>query len=164
ARSCPYGIVVDENDNAWVALFGTNKLARVDAETFELTEYELPREQARARRLVLTDAGIYYGDYARGYLGHYDPETGEFAEWRMPGEEEAGAYAMAADHMGRIWFVETWQDPSRLVGFDPESETFFVMGDVPRGGGTVRHMVFDPETRSIWFGTDTNYLGQAMLP
>jgi hypothetical protein len=25
-------------------------------------------------------------------------------------------------------------------------------------------MYFDPETRSIWFGTDTNYLGRAELP
>lgn len=164
ARSRPYGIVLDENDNAWVALFGTNKLARVDAGTFELSEIELPREEARARRLVPGDSGLYYGDYAKGYLGHYDPETGEFTEWRMPGEEEAGAYAMAADSEGRIWFVETWQNPNRFVGFDPETESFFAMGDIPSGAGTVRHMAFDPETSSIWFGTDTNYLGQVMLP
>ncbi len=163
-RSRPYGIVLDENDTAWVALFGTNKLARVDADTFELTEIELPREDARPRRLAYTDAGIFYGDYAKGYLGHYDPDSGEFAEWRMPGKDKSGAYAVAADDQDRIWFVETWQDPNRFVGFDPASESFFAMGDVPSGGGTVRHMVFDPETDSIWFGTDTNYIGKATVP
>jgi virginiamycin B lyase len=163
-RSRPYGIKLDENDNAWIALFGTNRLARVDAETFELTEIDLPREDARPRRLAHTDRGVFYGDYAQGYLGHYDPESGEFTEWRMPGEDKSGAYAVAADDQGRIWFVETWQDPNRFVGFDPESETFFAMGEVPSGGGTVRHMVFDPETNSIWFGTDTNYLGRAEVP
>jgi len=163
-RSRPYGIKLDSDDNAWVALFGTNKLARVDAETFELTEIELPREDARPRRLAYTDAGVFYGDYAKGYLGHYDPETGEFTEWRMPGGDDSGPYAVAADDRGRIWFVETWQDPNRFVGFDPDSETFFAMADVPSGGGTVRHMVFDPETSSIWFGTDTNYLGRAVIP
>jgi len=163
-RSRPYGIKLDAEGNAWVALFGTNKLARVDADTFELTEIELPREAARPRRLAHTDSGIYYGDYAKGYLGRYDPSTGEFAEWRMPGEDESGAYAVAADKAGRIWFVETWQDPNRFVGFDPETETFFASGDVPSDGGTVRHMVFDPETSAIWFGTDTNYLGRAIIP
>lgn len=163
-RSRPYGIKLDDAGNAWVALFGTNHLARVDADTFELTEIELPREDARPRRLVWAEAGVFYGDYAKGYLGHYDPATETFTEWPMPGGEESGAYAMAADSEGRIWFVETWQDPNRFVGFDPENESFFAMGAVPSGGGTIRHMVFDPATESIWFGTDTNYLGQAILP
>jgi len=163
-RSRPYGIVLDGDDNAWVALFGTNRLARIDAESFELAEIELPREKARPRRLAHTASGIYYGDYNKGYLGHYDPESREFREWRMPGGDKSGPYAVAADHKGRIWFVETWQDPNRFVGFDPETERFFAMGEVPSGGGTVRHMVFDPETDSIWFGTDTNYLGRATLP
>lgn len=163
-RSRPYGIVLDEDDNAWVALFGTNKLARVDSETFELAEIELPREEARPRRLALTHTGLYYGDYNKGYLGRLDPDSREITEWRMPGKDQSGAYAMAADDAGRIWFVETWQDPNRFVGFDPETEAFFAMGNVPSGGGTVRHMVFDPETDRIWFGTDTNYLGRATIP
>lgn len=163
-RSRPYGIKLDANGDAWVALFGTNKLAHIDAESFELTEIELPREEARPRRLTIVDSGIWYGDYAKGYLGHYDPASEAFREWRMPGGEESGAYAMASDDQGRIWFVETWQDPNRFVGFDPKTESFFATGEVPSGGGTVRHMVFDPETNSIWFGTDTNYLGRADLP
>lgn len=164
ARSRPYGIVLDDDDNAWAVLFGTNRLARVDGESFELTEIELPREEARPRRLAWTERGIYYGDYAEGYLGHYDPEAEEFSEWTMPSGEDSGPYALIADDQDRIWFVETWQEPNRFVGFDPETEEFFALGEVPSGGGTVRHMVFDPETNSIWFGTDTNYLGQATLP
>jgi len=163
-RSRPYGIVIDDEDNAWVALFGTNRLGFIDGETFELTEIELPRDKARPRRLAVTDSGVYYGDYAEGYLGRYHPESQGFEEWRLPGEDKSGPYAVASDTAGRIWLVETWQDPNRFVGFDPESESFFAMGEVPSGGGTVRHMVFDPETDSIWFGTDTNYLGRARLP
>lgn len=163
-RARPYGIVVDDADNAWAVLFGTNQLARVDADSFELTEIDLPREEARPRRLALTEAGVFYGDYAKGYVGHYDPDTGEFEEWRLPGEDDSGPYAVASDGQGRIWLVETWQQPNRFVGFDPERGTIFATGEVPSGGGTVRHMVFDPKTNSIWFGTDTNYIGQAMLP
>jgi virginiamycin B lyase len=36
--------------------------------------------------------------------------------------------------------------------------------DVESGGGTVRHMYFDAETNSIWFGADTNTIGVAQLP
>ena len=32
------------------------------------------------------------------------------------------------------------------------------------GGGTVRHMVYHSATRTIWFGTDTNQLGKAVIP
>ncbi|MFW5926411.1 MAG: virginiamycin B lyase family protein [Wenzhouxiangella sp.] len=159
----PYGIVVDDQDNAWVALFGTNKLARVDAETFELTEIELPRAEARPRRIDWTPQGVWYGDYNKGYLGRLDPDSGEIDEWRLPGGDESGPYALLADGQGRIWTVETWQDPNRFVGFDPDTEKFFASGEVPSGAGAVRHMVFDEETGSFWFGTDTNYLGQAVV-
>ncbi|QKK01390.1 MAG: lyase [Pseudomonadota bacterium] len=163
-RARPYGIVVDNADNAWVALFGTNKIARVDAETFELTEIDLPREQARPRRIAWTEDGVWYGDYNQGYLGRYVPGNGSIDEWRLPGGDQSGPYALMADDQGRVWAFETWQDPNRLVGFDPGSESFFAAGTVPSGGGTVRHMWFDDSSSSLWFGTDTNYLGQAVLP
>lgn len=162
-RARPYGLIVDDNDDAWSVLLGTYKLAHVDGDSFELTEIDLPRTDARPRRIGLTDAGVWYVDYDQGYLGVYDPDTGEFREWRAPGEDMSGPYAMTTDDRGRIWFVETHQDPNRFVGFDPETESFFGLSDVPSGGGAVRHMVFDETTRSIWFGTDTNNLGRAKL-
>ena len=43
----------------------------------EITEYTLP-EGARPRRLAITsDDRIYYTDFARGYLGWFDPNTGK---------------------------------------------------------------------------------------
>lgn len=159
----PYGLLVDSNDDAWSVLLGTNKLAHVDGETFELVEIELPRSDARPRRIAQTDKGIWYVDYNAGYLGLYDPDTREFDEWRAPSAGDSGPYAMAADDRGRLWFVETHPDPNQLVGFDPETGEFFATVDIPSGAGAVRHMVYDPETGSIWFGTDTNNLGRARV-
>ena len=131
----------------------------------ELTEHELPRGGARPRRLVLTSDGlVWYVDYAEGFLGRFDPRTGEIEEWPMPSGASSRPYAMAVDELDRIWFVETGVGPNRFVGFDPASEEFFAATEIESGGGTVRHMYYDPETRSIWFGTDTNYLGRALLP
>lgn len=159
----PYGIEVDADGTAWIVLLGTNKLARV-APDMALTEIDLPREDARPRRIAITERGIWYGDYARGYLGVYDPSDGEFEEWRISPAEQSGPYALAADGQGRIWAVETYPDPNRFVGFEPVTETFFSVTPVPSGAGTVRHMVFDRERNAIWFGTDTNNLGRADLP
>lgn len=162
-RARPYGIELDSDGNAWVVLVGTYKLARINAESFELTEIDLPREEARPRRIAVIDSGVWYVDYNEGYIGRYNPERRDFDEWRAPGESRSGPYALAADDRGRLWFVETMQDPNRLVGFDPDGGEFIAQVEIPSRGGAVRHMVFDPATRSIWFGTDTNNLGRAKL-
>ena len=163
ASSRPYGIVVDEQDRPWIALFNSNHIATVDPETFELETFELP-ENALPRRLDLTaDGMVWYGDYRRGFLGRLDPATGEVREWALPGGPNSRPYAVAADDSGRIWVVETGVQPNRFVGFDPATEQFTSV-EVESGGGTVRHMYFDPETNSIWFGADTNTIGVAKLP
>jgi virginiamycin B lyase len=160
----PYGVVLDSSQHPWVVEFGTNKIARIDPETMTLTEYALPNEDARPRRIALTsDDAIWYVDYARGYLGRMDPVTHEVEEWRTPGGARSQPYAMTVDDMDRLWFFETNPDPNRLVGFDPETESFFSVTELASMGGVVRHMVFDPETRQIWFGTDTDTVGRAQL-
>jgi virginiamycin B lyase len=162
--SRPYGIVTDSRDRPWIALFNTNHIGTVDPETFEFRAFELP-EGARPRRIGLTsDDIVWYGDYARGFLGRLDPETGEVKEYPLPGGERSRPYAVAVDDADRVWVVETGIQPNRFVGFDPHTETMFSVTDVESGGGTVRHMYFDPETRSIWFGADTNTIGVARLP
>lgn len=93
-----------------------------------------------------------------------DPATGAVQEWRTPGGEGSRPYAMTVDDRDRLWFVETGADPNQFVGFDPATEEFFSVTPVPSGGGTVRHMVFDPQTNSVWFGADANTIGRAKLP
>ncbi|MFQ5680343.1 MAG: lyase [Gemmatimonadota bacterium] len=165
SRARPYGIVVDEWDRPWVALFGTHKLATVNPLSFALREIPLPRERARPRRIARTsDGAVWYVDFAEGYLGRYDPVGGTFREWPTPAGKESRPYALAADDHDRLWFVETGPRPNRFVGFDPVSEEFFSLTEIASGGGSVRHMVFDPHRRTIWFGTDTNTVGRASIP
>lgn len=164
-RARPYGIIMDRDMRTpWIVLFGTNKLATVNPETMELTEIDLPDEDARPRRLAQTSDGrIWYGDYARGYLGMYNPEEESFEEWELPSGADSRPYAVTVDDRDRIWLVETGVEPNMFVGFDTEAEEFVSSEAVPSGGGTVRHMVFHEPNGAIWFGTDTNYLGQAVI-
>lgn len=170
ARARPYGIDLDSNGNAWVVLLGTNKLARVDADSFTLSEIEMPRSATRPRRIAITsDDCIWYVDYAEGYIGRYNSSDNSFEEWQTPGRQNqgvtgSGPYGMAVDAKDRLWFVETFPEPNQFVGFDPATESFISITDVPSGAGSVRHMYYDKTANAVWFGTDTNNLGRAQLP
>lgn len=161
-RSRPYGIVIDRTNRPWFDLFGTNKIGTIDPKTMALREYPLPHERARPRRIALTaDGAVWYGDYTRGFLGRLDPATGAVREWALPGGAGSLPYAMTVDADDRLWLVETGTQPNRLVGFDPRSERFVGVTEIPSGAGSVRYMVFDPKTAAIWFGTDNNTIGRA---
>jgi len=165
SSSRPYGIKVDSKNRPWIVLFNTNKIATVDPETFELEIFDLPNEGARPRRLEIDSKdNIWYVDYSRGYLGRMDPGTGEVREWPNPGGEQSRPYGMAIDEYDRVWFVETGLDPNTFVGFDTETEEFMSVVEIESGGGAIRHMYYDAKTKSIWFGTDTNTVGRAVVP
>lgn len=162
--SRPYGIKTGPDGSVWVVLFGTNRLAHLDPETLDLNEIELPRDGARPRRLeVLPDGRVWYVDYAGGRLGVYDPRTAAFEEWLMPQGEGARPYGMAADSSGMLWMVATGVQPNEFLGFDPATEAFLPATEIESGGGTVRHMHYHEPSGSVWFGTDTNYLGRAIV-
>ena len=150
----PYGSCCLEQTN-----FG-----KIDPDTLALSEVDLTREEARPRRLEVTSDGrVWYVDYAQGRLGVYDPGSEEFKEWILPSGETSRPYGTALDSQGRIWMVETGVLPNLFVGFDPSTETFFSSTPVPSGGGTVRHMHFHAPSGTVWFGTDTNYIGRAVV-
>jgi len=162
--SRPYGIKVDSENRPWIALFSTNLIGMVDPGSFELLTYELP-EGARPRRLVVDSRDrIWYVDYARGKLGLVVEGEGFQREWDLPAGEESQPYAMAIDAADRVWLVETGIRPNRFVGFDTATEEFISTVEVESGGGTIRHMHYDEGTNSIWFGTDVNTVGRAVLP
>jgi len=161
--SRPYGIKLDSRGRPWIAHFNTNLIGLVDPGSLELIGYDLP-EGARPRRLVIDSQDrVWYVDYRRGKLGLVVEDSGFIREWDLPAGEGSRPYGMAIDDDDRIWLVETGVQPNRFVGFDTESEHFVDSIDVPSGGGTIRHMYYDAATRSIWFGTDVNTVGRAVV-
>lgn len=163
-RSRPYGIKMAPDGSVWVVLFGSNKLAHIDPETLEHDEIELPRAEARPRRLeVLGDGRVWYVDYAKGMLGVYDPGKDEFAEWQMPQGEGSRPYGMASDSSGNLWMAASGVQPNVLVGFNPSTGSFFSTTEIGSGGGTIRHMHYHEPSGAVWFGTDTNYVGRAIV-
>jgi virginiamycin B lyase len=124
----------------------------------------LPRADSRPRRIGLTSDGrVWYGDYAQGFLGAFDPKTGTIEEWPLPGGKTSLPYAMAVDSRDRVWAVETGPKPNRFVAFDPKNGQFVNSTPVPSGAGAIRHVDYDPKAGRIWFGTDVNTVGYAQV-
>jgi virginiamycin B lyase len=141
--SRPYGIVVTAKGIPFFCELGTNKLAAVNPETLEITEYVLPAG-ARPRRLaVVPGDAIYYSDYARGYLGRLDPGGGKVEEWASPGGADSMPYGIAVTPDGMVWYSEAGIRPNTIVRFDPKAHRFEAW-PIPSGGGVVRHMVATP--------------------
>lgn len=164
SRARPYGIKVAPDGTVWAVLLGTNKLAAVDPKTLKLSEYNIPAKDARPRRLEITgDGRIWYADYARGFLGLYHPETQSFKEWPLPEGDDALPYGMALDKHNRVWVVTTGTSPNLFVGFDTKSEKIVSITPIPSGAGSVRHMDYHAASDTIWFGTDKQTLGRAIV-
>ena len=162
--SRPYGIKLAPDGTPWIVLFGTNKLAKVDPNTLALTEIELPADDARPRRLEITSDGrIWYADFARGSIGLYDPASERFDEWILPSGSGARPYGTALDSGDRIWVVETGTDPNQFVGFDTAGEKIVSITEIPSGAGAVRHMDYDAASGAVWFGTDADTIGRALV-
>ena len=157
-RARPYGIVLDDEDQPWIVLLGTHKLATV--ENGALREIDLPREEARPRRLDVVGGNIWYVDYAEGFVGRFDPANGKFEEWRSPSGADARPYGVIADGEGNFFYVETGPQPNRMIGVDTETGEFIYNQPIPESGGAVRHMFHDAASDAIWFGMDTNYIGR----
>jgi virginiamycin B lyase len=168
-RTNPYGIVVDAKGRPWFDLFGTNKIGTIDPATLEFREYVLPDPASRPRRIGLTsDGGVWYGDYGRGYLGRLDPATGKTEEFPLPSGARSLPYGMTVDDRDRVWVAETGVQPNRLVSFDTKKRVFedqITIGQSSiQNPNTIRHMMFDPATKTIWFGQDIGFIGSLKVP
>jgi len=149
-NSRPYGVRLDSKGVPFFDQFNSNKIASADPKTLIIREYPLPDKGARPRRIaVARDDTVWYGDYARGYLGHLDPKTGKVEEFKSPGGEDSKPYAIDVTADGAVWYVETGDDAKNvLVRFNPETRKFQTW-PIPGGGGTVRNMDID-KNGDLW--------------
>jgi virginiamycin B lyase len=142
----PYGIQVNSKGVPFFCEFGTNKLARIDPNTMEITE-SLLAEGARPRRLAIAaDDRVYFTDYQGGNLGRLDPVSGAAKMWPSPGGTGSNPYGIAITPDGMVWYSESGVTPNTIIRFNPKTEQF-ARANIPSGGGTVRNMAATPDGR-----------------
>jgi virginiamycin B lyase len=143
-------------------LFGTNKLGRIDGQSGALREVTLPEGGARPRRLAVDESGIvWYTDFARGYLGSYNPKSGAFKEWLSPGGVGAAPYGIAIAPDGRIFYDDARS--GTIIAFDRKSGQMETI-KIPTPGAIVRNMSVDSTRSRIWLAlSGTSRIGKIEL-
>ena len=65
---------------------------------------------------------IWVSEWNAGQVGVYDPATGTWREWKLPGPRPQ-AYAVYVDDQDRVWLSDF--GANALVMFDHRTETFW---------------------------------------
>ncbi|HVZ60505.1 MAG TPA: hypothetical protein VG892_06925 [Terriglobales bacterium] len=136
----PYGIVVNSKGVPFFCELKGGKLASINPQTMEITEYALPEGSGPRRIAVAADDTLYYTDFVRGYLGKFDPKSGKHEEWASPGGEKSEPYGITITPDGSVYYSESGIMPNTMVRFDPKSKEFSST-TIPSGGKVIRNMV-----------------------
>jgi virginiamycin B lyase len=118
----PYGITSTPNGVVYYASLAGNHIARLDPASSTSTPIQPPTPQQGARRVWSDSRGrIWVSEWNAGQLGMYDPMTGAWREWRLPGDHPQ-PYAVFVDEHDLVWLSDFGSNA--LVRFDPTYESF----------------------------------------
>jgi virginiamycin B lyase len=100
-----------------------------------------PTDDQGARRLwAASDGAVWVSEWNSGQVSRYDPASGEWSEWRLPGDAPQ-AYAVYVDDDDNVWLSDF--GANAMVRFVPRTETFDVF-PLPHADGAVRQILGRP--------------------
>jgi virginiamycin B lyase len=134
----PYGIIATpDGSRVFYASLAGSHIAEINLETGESTPIDPPTSGQGARRVWTDSHGVVWvSEWNAGQLGRFDPGTGEWREWKLPGARPQ-AYAVYVDEQDTVWLSD-WGS-NAIVRFDPSSETFDQLV-MPQSGATIRQI------------------------
>jgi streptogramin lyase/cytochrome c5 len=125
-----YGVVSDRNDNIYMALWDSGKIAKFDTHTNTWTEFTPPTYPNQTRRPnVDYNNNLWWGIWAAGprpaKLAKMDLTSGRITEYTIP-LRNSQPYDVSQDLEGNIWFPDSpASDRSAMIGrFNPKDQTF----------------------------------------
>jgi virginiamycin B lyase len=137
----PYGISTTPDGEVYYASLAGSYLGHIDRETGAATAIEPPTPGQGARRVWPDSQGrLWVSEWNAGQLAVYDPVTGEWREWRLPGDHPM-TYAIYVDEHDQVWLSDFGSN--LLARFDPAGETFEVFA-LPTPNAQVRQLLGRP--------------------
>jgi virginiamycin B lyase len=132
-----YGIIATPDGRVFYASLAGNHIAEINLETGDATPIDSPTPSQGARRVWTDSHGmLWVSEWNVGQVGRYDPRSGEWREWKLPGARPS-TYAVYVDEQDAVWLTDFGSNA--IVRFDPTAETFeqFVM---PLSGAAIREL------------------------
>lgn len=141
----PYGISATPGGEVYYASLAGSHIARIDLASGDSTRIDPPTAMQGARRVWPDSQGrLWVSEWFAGQVGMYDPQSGEWREWRLPGRNPQ-PYAVYVDELDQVWLSDF--GANALVRFDPELERFEVF-PLPGSPANVRQILGRPG--EIW--------------
>jgi virginiamycin B lyase len=118
----PYGIDATPAGEVWYASLAGSYIGRVDTASGEVEVVDPPTRGAGTRRVWSDSRGVLWvSEWNAGQLARYAPDTGQWHEWKLPGDDPA-AYAVYVDQTDRVWVSDF--GANAVLRFDPATKTF----------------------------------------
>ena len=154
----PYGIAVAPGGEVWFVSLAGGYLGRIvldatAAAGFAIDAVPPPTAGAGPRRVwAASDGALWVSEWEAGQVGRYDPVSGTWREWRLPGAAPR-AYAVYVDGEDDVWLTDF--GANAIVRFNPETETFLSLA-LPDPETNVRQLHGRPgEVWGAGSGVDT---------
>ena len=136
----PYGIATTPAGDVYYASLAGSYVGQLDADG-AVAVLEPPTPSQGARRVWADSQGkIWVSEWNAGAVSRYDPTTGEWATWPLPGARPQ-AYAVYVDELDAVWLSDFGDNA--IVRFDPTTQTFDVF-PLPSNPGDVRQILGRP--------------------
>lgn len=134
----PYGITATpDGSRVFYASLAGSHIAEINLETGQATSIDPPTAGQGARRVWRdSHGGIWVSEWNAGQVGRYDPVSGAWQEWKLPGNRPQ-AYAVYVDAADVVWLSD-WGS-NAIVRFDPSSEAFDQF-PMPQRGSDIRQI------------------------
>jgi virginiamycin B lyase len=87
-----------------------------------------------------SQGNVWVSEWNAGQVGRYNPSTGEWREWKLPGSRPQ-AYAVYVDELNKVWVTDF--GGNAIVRFDPETESFDSF-ELPGRNAAVRQLLGRP--------------------
>jgi virginiamycin B lyase len=135
----PYGICAAPGGEIWYVSLAGSYLAHVNStDPSKVEVFDPPTAAAGTRRVWPDSKGkLWVSEWKAGKLARFDPASGQWHEWKLPGENPA-AYAVYVDEGDRVWVSDF--GANAILRFDPVRQTFESFS-IPRAGAGVRQML-----------------------
>lgn len=137
----PYGICTAPDGSVYYASLAGSHIAHVDTASGAATVIEPPTPGQGARRVWADSRGrIWVSEWLAGQVGLYDPKTGDWREWPLPGDAPM-PYAVYVDDADVVWLSDF--GANAIVRFEPETERFTTIA-LPSRDARVRQILGRP--------------------